>query len=164
MAQEAGAAAVLLRGHLGEPDGGLHRLDLAEERPDALKPVAAPVLQEPGRLRCDLPLALRQAPPGGDAVADLVDDGCGVVPLLEGRQRVARIERHLALLGRALALLLRHRDRCDQIGTPPPPDDPVGGPTFVVELPVPTGKVVGRIEDRGVEETCGAHRRVSRDR
>ena len=34
-----------LRRDLGQPDRGLHRLDLAEERPDVAEPMTAPVLQ-----------------------------------------------------------------------------------------------------------------------
>ena len=70
----------LLAGDFGQPDGGLHRLDLAEEGPDAVEVVVAPVLQQPGGLRRDLPLLrVRHAAPGIHVAADLVDDGRRVV-------------------------------------------------------------------------------------
>ena len=46
-----------LRGDLGQPDRGLHRLDLTEEGPDVAEPMGAPVPQEPRRLRRLLPSA-----------------------------------------------------------------------------------------------------------
>ena len=45
-----------MRGDFGQPNGGFHRLDLAEEGPDARERIMAPVLQQARRLRRDLPL------------------------------------------------------------------------------------------------------------
>ena len=45
-----------LRRNLGQPDGGLDRLDLAEERADAAELVMAPVLQQARGLRRDPPV------------------------------------------------------------------------------------------------------------
>ena len=56
-----------LRRDLGQPDGGLDRLDLAEERADAAELVMPPVLKQAGRLRRDLPLVgVGQGAPGVD--------------------------------------------------------------------------------------------------
>jgi hypothetical protein len=64
----------------GQPDGGLDRLDLAEERPLVLKLVLAPVLQQASGLGRDLPLRrVGQRTPGVDVAAQLVDDGRRVV-------------------------------------------------------------------------------------
>ena len=72
-----------------EPDQRLDRLDLAEEGPDAAEAVVAPVPQQAGGLRRDLPIArLRQRPPPVHVAAQLVDDGRRVVLLgLRGHPR-----------------------------------------------------------------------------
>ena len=67
---------------LGEPDQRLDRLDLAEKGPDAAEAVVAPVPQQAGGLRRDLPIArVRQRAPPVHVVAQLVDDGRRVVLL-----------------------------------------------------------------------------------
>ena len=48
-----------VRRDLGEPDRGLDRLDLAEERPDAAELVVPPVLEQARGLGRHLPLARR---------------------------------------------------------------------------------------------------------
>ena len=57
MVEEILADPARARRHLDEPDGGLYRLDLAEEGPNAAEPVVPPVLEQAGRLRGHLPLA-----------------------------------------------------------------------------------------------------------
>ena len=70
---------------LGEPDRGFHRLHLAEERPDTAELVMAPMLQQAGRLRRDLPLiGIRQGTPGIYMTAHFIDDRRGVVLLFLG--------------------------------------------------------------------------------
>ena len=51
MVEEAAAFVAEPRCDLGQPDRGLRRFDLAEEGSDVGEAVAAPVLEEPGRLR-----------------------------------------------------------------------------------------------------------------
>ena len=63
-----------MRRDLGQPDRGLDRFDLAEERADAAELVMPPVLEQSRRLRRHLPLAGRQVAPRVDLAADLVDD------------------------------------------------------------------------------------------
>ena len=52
------------RSNLHEPDGGFDGFNLAKEGPDAVEVVVTPVLQQEGRLGCDLPLSgIRKAAP-----------------------------------------------------------------------------------------------------
>ena len=82
MVEEIPAGAARLRRHLGEPDGGLDRLDLAEEGPDAAETVMPPVLQQAGGFRGHAPLVgVGEAAPGIDLPAYLVDDDRKVVLL-----------------------------------------------------------------------------------
>ena len=48
---EESLAALRLGRDLGQPDGGFHRFDLAEERADAAELVMPPVLEQAGRFR-----------------------------------------------------------------------------------------------------------------
>ena len=57
MLENALAALAALRRDLGQPDRGLDRLDLAEERADAAELVVPPMLEEARRFRRHLPLA-----------------------------------------------------------------------------------------------------------
>ena len=46
-------------GYLGQPDHGLHRLDLTEEWTDVAELVVAPMVEQAGGLRCNPPLGAR---------------------------------------------------------------------------------------------------------
>ena len=70
-----------LRRHLNQPDGGLDRFDLAEERADAFEIMVSPMLQQSSRFRGHLPLAWGKRPPAVDLIADFVDTGVDVVLL-----------------------------------------------------------------------------------
>ena len=63
MLDEGLAALAGARGDLGQPDGGLDGLDLAEERPDVAERVVTPVFQQAGGLGSDLPAGFGQLPP-----------------------------------------------------------------------------------------------------
>ena len=63
-----------MRRDFSEPDRGLDSLDLAKEWTDAAELMVAPMLKQPRRLRCHLPLAGGQVAPRVDLAADLVDD------------------------------------------------------------------------------------------
>ncbi len=137
---------------LAEPDDGLDRLHLAEERADALERVAAPVLQQPRRLRRDQPLLrIAQAAPAVHVLADLVDDRGGVVLLLLGGEAVAAVQDQPALV-RAPPPFLRLRHRGDQLRAAPQLEDAVGRLSVRVQFPMPGGMIVGRVQDRAVEE------------
>jgi hypothetical protein len=83
----------LVRRHLGQPDRGLHRLDLTEEGADAGELMMAPVLKQSCRLRRHSPRArVLDAAPLVHAVAQLVDDRVRVVLLLGGRDACAFVE------------------------------------------------------------------------
>ena len=148
-------AGLRVRRDLGQPDRGLDRLDLAEERADAAERVVPPVLQQARGLGRDLPLAgIRQRAPVIDVAAHLVDDRRRVVLLFGRREALALVEDHL-LLGDCRLALLRLRDRRDELGPAPALDDLLRRLAVVIEFPVPLGILVGRVQDRVVEEGIG---------
>ena len=69
------------RGHLGQPDGGFHCLDLAEEGADATEFMVTPMLEQAGGFRRNTPLRLGKFPPAVHLLSYTVDDG-GVDVLL----------------------------------------------------------------------------------
>ena len=149
--EEPSARVAVARGDLGQPDRRLHRLDLAEERPDVVEPMVAPVVQQAGGLRRHPPLALiRQRAPAIDLVPDTVDGLRQFVLLVFGRNPLCFLVEDQRLLS-TLTLLYR-RDRRDERDVAPPVDDPVGGLPALVELPVLRRVCVRGVEDRAVEE------------
>ena len=142
-----------LRRDLGQPDGGLDRLDLAEERTDAAELVMPPVLEEARRLRRHLPLVrIGQGTPRVHVAADLVDDRGRVVLLLLGRKPLAFVE-YESLLCRGLALL-RLRDRRDEFA-PRRVSMICWWAARLVELPMPRGYSYGELRIGLVEERIG---------
>lgn len=91
---------------LSEPDGGFHRLHLAEEGPDVAELVLPPMLQQAGRLRRDLPLiGMRQTAPLIDLLSHGINHGCrGFILLYRRGQPFAFVEHELLLCVGALAL------------------------------------------------------------
>ena len=140
---------------LGEPDQRLDRLDLAEEGPDAAEAVVAPVPQQAGGLRRDLPITrLRQRPPPVHVAAQLVDDGRRVV-LLGLRGHPGAVPELQRVLGAGGLPFPRLRDGSDELGPPAPVDQPVGRLPLSVELPMAGGGLVRRVDDRlGEEAVC----------
>ena len=138
---------------LGQPDGGLDRLDLAEERPDAAELVVPPVLEQAGGFGRDLPVVrVGQRPPLVHLLAHLVDDRSGVVLLLLRWRAPCPRRRRSAPACAAPLRFLRLGDRRDELGAAAGFDDLLGRLAVVVELPVPARVLVGRVEDRVVEE------------
>ena len=122
----------------------------------------APVAQERGGDRRDLPLlGVGERPPVVDLLAQVVDDRRGVVFLRLRREAVAGVEDEARLLALA-ALVLRLRDRRDQLGLPPALDDPVGRQAVGVELPVRPGLDVRGVQDGLLEEGGHCRRFLSR--
>ena len=140
------------RSHLGQPDRSLHRFDLAEEGPDIAEPVAAPVLEEPRRLGRHPPRGrVRQFAPPIHAVAHAADEGRQVVLLGAGLERLrGGVEDDLGL---SFLLLLGFGDRRDERHLAPLGNDPVRRLAGLVELPVLRGVLVGRVQDRLLEES-----------
>jgi hypothetical protein len=102
MGPDPGADRGTVRGDLGEPDRGLDRIDLAEERPQVLELMMPPMLQEARGRRRHLPLVrVRQVAPVFDIAPDLVDDRGRVVFLLRCREAMAAVEYEFGLRGRA---------------------------------------------------------------
>ena len=73
------------------------------------------------------------------------------VLLLLGREALALVPYQRGLLGRSPASS-RFRDRCDELGAAARIDDLLGRLTGFVELPVPAGALVGRVQYRPFEE------------
>ena len=103
-----------LRGHLGHPDGGFHRLDLAEERPNAAELMVTPVVKQAGRFLRDPPLRLGKFPPAIHLLSYAIDDG-GVDVLLILRRKV--IKQEVFLFGSTL-LLFRLWYGCNELSRP----------------------------------------------
>ncbi len=137
-------APARLRSDLSEPDRGFRCLHLAEERTDPAEFVMAPMLEEPGRLRRDLPLiGVGQGTPGIHISADFIDDGSGVVLLFLGRKPLAFVEDKPGLRGRLA--LFRLRDRRDELGTATELDDLLRGLAGLIEFPMPPRVLVGGV-------------------
>ena len=138
---------------LGQPDRGLHRFDLAEEGADAGRGVVAPVVQQAGRLRRDLPLVRRQLAPGIDDPPQVVDDRRRVVLLAVGLELLrCLVEDELALA----ALPPGSGDRRDQGDASSLVEDAVRGLSGLVQFPVTARILVGRVQDRLEEELVHA--------
>ena len=149
MVEEAAALVAEPWRDLGQPDRGLRRLDLAEEGPDVAEAVAAPVLQEAGRLGRHPPTAgVRNRSPRIDPAPQLVDDLHQLVLLTPFLQRLRRLVKD----HRALAALLRLRNRGDERDAAAAVEDAARGLAALVELPVPRRVLVGGVEDGAVEE------------
>ncbi len=141
-----------LRRHLGEPDCRLGSLDLAEERPRIAEGVVAPVLKESRRFERDAPVVrVRQRAPLVHLGPHGVDHGGVVVLLLLGRPLV---EQQRRLLVSALALLGR-RHRHHEVGPAAAFDDALRRLLVGAKLPVARRVLVGRVEDRSLEEGVG---------
>jgi hypothetical protein len=113
----------------------------------------APVLQEALRDGAHLPLrGIRQATPGVDLGAQLVDERGRIVFHRRGRQAVARIEGHRGL--RARRTLGPGHGR-NEIGASATFEDAVGRPPLGVEFPMAIGTRVWRVENRVFEKMHG---------
>ena len=77
--------------------------------------------------------------------------GVGLYSCSSDDRPAASPKRNLALAA-ACAPLLRLRNRRDQVRPAPAVDDAIGRLPVGVELPVPAGKRVRRVEDRALEE------------
>ena len=148
MVEKAGSGLADVGRDLGQPDGGFHRLDLAEKGADGLKGVVSPVLEQPGGFRGNLPGGgVRPAAPGIDLAAQVVDDRDGIVLLTALGEGVV----HKELLLHALALvLLRLGDGDHELGDAAGWDGLLGRLPLVVQFPV-----LGRVGVGGVEDGVG---------
>ena len=170
MVEESAAFVAERRRDLGQPDCGLRRFDLAEEGPGVAEAVplasrarsgniplasrarlvAAPVLEEPSRLRSHAPPAgVRNRPPRIDPAPQLVDDLHQLVLLSLRLQCLCRLVEDK----RTLAPLLRLRDWRDERDAPAAVKDAARGLAGLVELPVTRWVLVGGVEDGAVEES-----------
>lgn len=126
-------------GDLGEPDGGLDRLDLAKEGPQVIELMMPPVLEQPSGFRRYLPLVrVRQAPPGCDVATNFIDDRGRIVFLLGSREAISGAEAPFALTRRATTLL-RLRHRRDQLRAATVVDEPVRRLAVRIQLAEPAG-------------------------
>ena len=117
---------------------------LPEERANGGELVVPPVLQQPRRLRGYAPLRLGQLAPSVHLPPHAVDDVRQLVLLLGGVHRGRfGIERQLALVAAALPRL---RHRRDERRLTAALHLPIGGLPVVVEFPMPTRVLVGRVQ------------------
>jgi hypothetical protein len=151
-----------VRCDFGKPKGSLDRLDLAEEGAYVAESVVTPVAEQLLGLRGYAPLRrVRQSPPLADLPAHTVDDRSVVVLLLLGREPLSFVVCQTALVW-IPSSLLRPGYRCDELGGPSIFDDPLGGLPLLVELPMPRGILVWRVEYRLLEESV-VHRPLLHD-
>ena len=134
--EESPTGRLWLGGYLGEPDDGLDRLDLTEERPDVAESVMPPVLEQSLRLGGDPPpVRVRLPAPFVNLATDAVDDfGVLCVLLLAGREALAFVEDQPLLFGLA-ATLLRLGDGRDELGAASALDDLLGRLAVVCRAP-----------------------------
>ena len=137
-------------GYLGQPDHGLHRLDLAEEWTDVAELVVAPMMQQAGGLRRNPPPGTGQPAPLVHAVTHALDHPHQLVLLTVLVRRAAGIIHTQLALSRALLAGGGNR-RDERYGTPTV-DYMVGGLPVLVQFPVPRRVLVRRIQDRLFEE------------
>src|SRR5271154_1627190 len=141
-----------VRDHLSEPNRGFDRLDLAEEGLQVIKLMMTPVLEQRRGFRRHLPLVgVRQATPCRNVAANFIDDRRRVVFLLGRREAISGAEPQFTL-ARCPAAFLWFRDWRDQFGAATVVDDPVRRLAFPVQLPVPAGMEIRRIENRPLEK------------
>ena len=130
-------------GHFRKPDDRFRRLNLAEKRPRPGKIVMPPVLQQLRRFRRYAPVGgVRQLPPGIHPPPDFVDDRRRVKLLLLGGQP-GHPQRQRPLPG----LPPRRRHRRNILRLPPHLHNAIRRRP-VLQLPVPAGILVGRIQNR----------------
>ena len=119
-----------------------------------------PVLQEPGGFRGHLPVVgVRQAMPRLNERASLVDDLGRVVLLHLVGDAVAAVGQQ-DLLALASFPPLRLRDRRDEVSAAAGRENVLGRLTRLVELPVLGRALIGRVQDRPLEERLDCRQRL----
>ena len=142
-----GEAGRVLRGDLGEPDGGFGGFDLAEEEA-ALARGVAPVLEQAGGDGRDGGAQPRGAEgaPGRDLAADLVD----VVVRLALAEVVFEVEAALVLHP-----VLRRGHRGDELAAASPLGREAHGDAILVEHPMARRRGEGAVENWIVDDRSG---------
>jgi len=141
--------------HLGQPDRGLDRLDLAEKWANAAELMAPPVLYQPRGLRRHSPQAgIGLCAPLIDIAAHLIDDRGRVILLLFCRQSLAFVEDQFVLADRVLALLRLGYWR-DELGAAALVNDLLSWLAVLVEFPMTPGSRIGRVQNGLIEKGIG---------
>ena len=96
-----------------------------------------------------------QTPPKTDCSPNLIDDRCRIVLLVLCRKAFAFIEDEVVGLDLRPAALLGLRDGGDEIGTTSFLDDRLRGLPVRIEFPVPSRRLVRRVQYRVIEEWIG---------
>jgi hypothetical protein len=142
---EKGFALTNLGSNFGQPDGGFHRFDLTEERPQTAEFMVPTMFQQLRRRRSDLPqVRVRLGTPHLDMTANLVDPILGVF-LFGLRALFLRIQLETLL---KFCCLFQLGNRRDEVRFSPRLDDVLRGLTALVEFPVTRGLCVGRVQNR----------------
>lgn len=113
-----------------------------------------PMLEKSRGFRCDLPLArVREIPPSVHVAADLIDNRCRVILLFFCRAPTAFVEDEFFLGALFLFLvLLRLRNWGDEFCASAAIDDPLSRLAALIEFPMLSWILVGRIENRPIKE------------
>src|SRR5690606_35481455 len=104
--------------------------------------VMAPMLEQPGGFRSDLPLARREVSPGVDSLANLVDEGREIV-LLPFRRKAFIVVKPKVLLTRRSLALLGLGNRGDEFRPAAALNNLLCRLAVCVQFPVPIGVFVG---------------------
>ena len=151
MIEKSAPLSAELRRNLGQPDDRLDGFDLTEEGPDIAETVMPPMLQELGGLRRDAPLArVRQPSPGINAATKVVDDVRQIILLTFRLDLSGSLVEHDLALG--LLVFSRLGDGRDERDGAPFRNAPVCRLAVLIQFPVLRWVLVGRVQDRLVEE------------
>ena len=129
--------------------------------PNIAELVMPPMLEEALGIGRDFPIVgIREAPPLIHVVAEFIDDSRSrVVLLLLGGESLAFVEDQFCL-GRLCLALPRLGDRRDELGAAAALDNPLGRLAVFIELPILSRVLIGRVENRPLEELIIHVRRV----
>ncbi|EKD39609.1 MAG: hypothetical protein ACD_75C00347G0001, partial [uncultured bacterium] len=134
MLKKARSYLSCFRGYFCKPDCRLNRLDLTEKRPDAVKRMMSPVLQQAIGFRTYLPVCrIQPSPPLIDMNSQFIDNRCRVILLGFRCERMNGKE----ILLRAFSFTLsRLRNRGDESGTAAAFNDLLGWLPFIIKFPM----------------------------
>ena len=133
-----------------QPDGGLNRFDLTEERPDIVKLVMSPMLKQAGGFRRDMPVGwIWSFSPLVYLAADRIDIRSRVVLLLRSWRAPCLPPKPVPVVvyvSSASEIGVMKAARAAAV------DDLLRWLALVIKLPVLRRVLVGRVEDRLLEK------------
>ena len=131
--------------NFGKPDRDFGRLYLTEEGPEALLVRVSPMAEQSRCFGRNLPVQrVGQRPPALNLRAHLGNGGLKRKLVIQ----VVKVE-EVRLRRRGAS-----RDGGDELGPPAARHDETGGAALIIEIPVPRGRGIWRVQDRIREEIC----------